>query len=356
MSDLPAVPFFDGHNDLLLRLFMGDHASAERRFLDGEAAGHIDLPRAVAGGMVGGLFAIWCPSPGVVISTTFSTLRDGPYDRELPPPLVFEEARSAVLTQAAMMLRIERASAGRVTMCRSAGAVRDAVGRGSFAVVLHLEGAEGIDLDLSMIHVLHAAGLRSLGPVWSRPNPFGHGVPMRFPSNPDTGPGLTEVGERLVRLCNELRIMVDLSHITEKGFWDVARISTAPLVATHSNVHSLCPHPRNLLPSQLDAVKASDGIVGLNLATSFLRPDGAMRADTELDVVIRHMDGLIEALGETRVALGSDFDGCIIPHEIASVAQSQLLFDALRLHGYNNALLEKLAFSNWMRVLERTIG
>lgn len=356
MSDMPAMPFFDGHNDVLLRLYMGDHASVERRFLGGEDAGHIDLPRAVAGGMVGGLFAIWCPSPCVTISTTHSTLRDGPYDRPLPPPLVFEEARGAVLTQAAMMLRIERASAGRVTLCRSAGTVRDAVARGSFAVVLHLEGAEGIDLDLSMIHMLHAIGLRSLGPVWSRPNPFGHGVPMRFPAGPDTGPGLTEAGERLVRLCNELRIMVDLSHITEKGFWDVVRISTAPLVATHSNVHALSPHPRNLLPQQFEAIKASDGIVGLNLATSFLRPDGEMRADTELDTVIRHMDGLIEALGETRVALGSDFDGAIVPHEITSVAQSQLIWEALRRHGYNDALLGKLAMSNWMRVLEATIG
>ena len=356
MSDAQAIPFFDGHNDVLLRLFMGDHPSAERRFLEGEAAGHIDLPRARQGGMVGGLFAVWCPAPGQQISITQSTLRGGPYDRPLPPALMLDEARAITLTQAAMMLRIERASAGAVTICRSAGAVRDAVARGSFAVVLHLEGADGMDADLDLLHVLHAAGLRSLGPVWSRVNAFGHGVPMRFPSSPDTGPGLTDAGKRLIRTCNALRVMVDLSHLNEKGFWDVARLSTAPLVATHSNVHALCPHARNLLPAQFAAIKASDGMVGLNLATSFLRPDGEMRSDTELDVVVRHVDALIEALGETRVGLGSDFDGCIVPHEITSVAQSPLIFDALRRHGYGDALIGRLAFSNWMRVLEATIG
>ena len=356
MPDAKAIPFFDGHNDVLLRLYMGDHASAERRFLEGEDAGHIDLPRARQGGMVGGLFAVWCPAPGQQISITQSTLRDGPYDRPLPPALVLDEARAITITQTAMLLRIERASAGAVTICRTAGAVREAVARKSFAVVLHLEGADGMDPELNLLHVLHAAGLRSLGPVWSRVNAFGHGVPMRFPSSPDTGPGLTEAGERLIRTCNALRVMLDLSHLNEKGFWDVARLSTAPLVATHSNVHALCPHARNLLPRQMEAIKASDGMVGLNLATSFLRPDGEMRADTELDVVVRHIDALIEALGETRVGLGSDFDGCIVPHEITSVAQSQLIFGALRRHGYGDGLIERLAFSNWMRVLEATIG
>ena len=204
--------------------------------------------------------------------------------------------------------------------------------------------------------MFHAAGLRSLGLVWSRPNLFAHGVPMRFPSGPDTGPGLTEAGERLVHACNALRIMIDLSHITEQGFWDVARLSTAPLVATHSNVHALCNHPRNLLPRQFAAIKDSDGIVGLNLATSFLRPDGEMRADTEIDVVVRHIDGLVEALGETRVGLGSDFDGCIVPHEIGSVADSQRIFTALRRRGYDEPMLHKLAIANWMRVLAATIG
>ena len=98
-------------------------------------------------------------------------------------------------------------------------------------------------------------GLRSLGPVWSRPNIFGHGVPFAWPRSPDTGPGLTPAGRDLIKACNKLRVMIDLSHLNEQGFWDVARLSSAPLVATHTCVHAICPSTRNLTDRQLDAIR-----------------------------------------------------------------------------------------------------
>jgi membrane dipeptidase len=247
-------------------------------------------------------------------------------------------------------------SEGRVVLCRDVGEIRSAIDAGRFAVVLHLEGAEAIDPDLHALYVLHAAGLRSLGPVWSRNNAFGGGVPMRFPSSPDAGPGLTAAGVELVRTCNRLRVLIDLSHLTEQGFWDVARLSHAPLVATHSNAHDICPSSRNLTDRQLDAIRDSDGMVGLNLATCFLRPDGQMLANTELDTVVRHMDHLIARLGETRVGLGSDFDGAVVPACIGSVAGTQAIFQALSARGYGENILRKIAIENWLRVLGQTIG
>ena len=92
------------------------------------------------------------------------------------------------------------------------------------AGVMHMEGAEAIGPDLDALHLFHEMGLRSLGPVWSRPTIFGHGVPMDFPGTPDIGPGLTEAGKDLVRLCNALGIMIDLSHLNEAGFDDVAAL------------------------------------------------------------------------------------------------------------------------------------
>ena len=136
----------------------------------------------------------------------------------------------------------------------------------------------------------------------------------------------------------------------------MARLSDAPLVATHSNVHALCASSRNLTSRQLDAIRDSDGMVGLNLATCFLRSDGQMSSKTELDIVVRHIDRLVEQLGETRVGLGSDFDGAIVPEAVGSVAGTQSIFEALAQKGYGDALLEKLAVSNWLRVLEQTIG
>src|SRR5690606_18759327 len=109
-------------------------------------------------------------------------------------------------------------------------------------------------------------------------------------------------------------------HLNEKGFRDVAAISDAPLVASHSNVHAICEHARNLTDWQLGAIRDSGGLVGLNFATGFLRPDGRMNADTGLDVMVRHIDALLEALGEEGVGLGSDFDGALIPAAIGDVS------------------------------------
>jgi membrane dipeptidase len=256
---------------------------------------------------------------------------------------------------ASIMLRLERASGGRFRICRSNADIRAALAAGAIAAVMHVEGAEAIDGEFRMLDVLHAAGLRSIGMVWSRPNIFGHGVPMRYPSPPDTGPGLTDHGRELVRRCNALGILLDLSHLNEAGFWDVAKLSDAPLVATHSNVHAICPHARNLTDRQFAAIRESNGMVGLNYAAAFLRPDGQMIADTGLDVVARHLDAMIERLGEDLVGLGSDFDGAVIPDAIGDVAGLPRLLAYLREHGYGEALVRKIAGGNWLALLERTL-
>lgn len=170
------------------------------------------------------------------------------------------------------------------------------------------------------------------------------------------GPGLSDLGLRLVDRCNELGIMLDLSHLNEAGFWDVARYSTKPLVATHSNAHAICPHSRNLTDKQLAAIAESDGMVGLNFAAAFLRPDGKMLSDVSLDVMIRHLDHLIEALGEDRVGFGSDYDGAVVPEVLESSAALPKLRAAMRRHGYDDDLMMKLCHGNWLRVLEDTWG
>ena len=220
--------------------------------------------------------------------------------------------------------------------------------------VLHIEGAEAIDPNFEFLDVLYEAGLRSLGPVWSRPNAFGHGVPFRCPSSPDTGPGLTDLGKELIGACNRLGILIDLSHLNERGFWDVAAISDAPLVATHSNAHALSPHSRNLIDSQLAAIRETGGIVGVNFATSFLRQDGRHDVDTPIELVIEHLEHILKHVGEDGVGFGSDFDGAKIPAAIGNAAGLQNLVEVMRARGYGEPLIEKLCYRNWLRVLEQT--
>ena len=349
------IAVFDGHNDVLLRLYRSKSSDPVSGFLLGEEAGHIDLKKAKAGAFVGGLFAMYSPSPGNFGSLS-DRMKGGQYALPLPDPLPIEEARKSVSGELAALMRVIRQSQGAVALCKTTAEVDAAIQRGALAVVLHLEGAEAIDGDLHFLEVLYAAGLRSLGPVWSRNNIFGHGVPFQFPAGPDIGDGLTAAGEKLVHACNDMKILVDLSHITEKGFWDVARLSKAPLVATHSNAHALCPSPRNLTDKQLAAIRDSGGMVGLNFATCFLRPDGNMIADTDIGLMVRQFDYLIEKLGEDHVGFGSDFDGATVPAKIGSAAGLPVLIEALRQSGYSEQLLKKLGTANWLSLLERTIG
>ncbi len=358
MADAPVNPvgplFFDGHNDILLRLWRKPAPERLRAFVGGDGEGHLDLPRMLKGGFGGGMFAIFVPSPDF---STADALMDAPsYDVPPPPPLDRAHALAVAREMAGLLADMADASGGRMRLCLSASEVRAAMAAGAVAAVMHMEGAEAIGADLDGLEAFHALGLRSLGPVWSRPTVFGHGVPFRFPSGPDIGPGLTDAGRALVKACNGLRIMVDLSHLNEAGFWDVAKLSDAPLVATHSNVGALCAASRNLTERQLHAIRDTGGMVGVNFATSFLRADGRKNPDTALAVMLEHVDALIAALGEDHVGFGSDFDGATIPRAIGDVAGLGALRAAMLARGYGAALIDKLARENWLGVLARTLG
>jgi membrane dipeptidase len=345
------VPVFDGHNDVLLRLWLKKAGDPVEAFLKGDGEGHMDLPRMIKGGFAGGFFAIFVPSPED---------KDWTDDEEANPPPANQVGQLAALAttvgMASLLFRIEEASEGRFKVCRTAAEIRTAVAAGQVAAIFHIEGVEAIDAELRALDVLHQAGLRSLGPVWSRDNIFGHGVPFRFPSSGDTGPGLTEAGKALIRRCNALNIMVDLSHLNEKGFWNVAEISTAPLVATHSNAHALCASSRNLTDEQVRAIGKSGGMIGLNFANGFLRADGKWMSENGLDTMMRHLDHLMKHAGEDHVGLGSDFDGARIPAQIGDVTGLAHLTAAMQAHGYDETLVRKLASGNWLKVLERTWG
>jgi membrane dipeptidase len=317
----------DGHNDLVLRRYRG------------EPSPHMDLSAAGDADFSGGFFALYIPSPYV------GEPPSPPYAQPIAHPIPFEEAVRVAegLYETLLSLPVRRATSV------------DDFRPGEVTAIVHLEGAEPIAPDLSNLEEWHARGLRSIGPVWSRANDFAHGVPFEFPASPDTGPGLTDAGRALVRACNALGILVDLSHLNERGFWDVAELSDAPLVATHSNAHALCPSTRNLTDAQLDAVRASGGVVGVNFAVTFLRSDGARHPDeTGLDEIVRHVRYLAERMGIDHVAFGSDFDGAIVPTALGGIAGLPLLVEALRADGFDDAAVAKITHENWLRVLDAT--
>ena len=349
------VTIFDGHNDVLLRL-----DTKGSSFLERADEGHLDLPRAREGHFGGGFFAIFVPSPkpptpGRPNGEATPTLAERTLDDEaIAPTPDLATALRTVIRMMARLFRLEQEANGAVQVVRTAAELDGALRRGVLAAVLHLEGAEAIDPELEALEVFYQAGLRSLGPVWSRSNVFGQGVPFSFPGTPDNGPGLTSAGRDLVRACNRLGIMIDLSHLNERGFWDVAELSSAPLVATHSNVHAIAPSPRNLTDRQLAAIKESDGMVGLNFHVGFLRRDGGRDTETPLSLLVEHIDYLVAHLGIDRVGFGSDFDGATMPAQLGDAAALPRLVAALRDRGYDDTALRKLGHENWLRVLRAT--
>ena len=350
------IPVFDGHNDMVLKIAAAGDARG-KLWLQGDGAGHMDLPRMQAAGFAGGLFAVYIPSPhDPGLAALGATMDQPPYDLPLPDLIGHTAAQPVAMAMLGQLLWMERAAEGRFRWCHTAAEIGTAMASGVVAGVIHFEGAEAIGPNLDALHLFHAMGLRSIGPVWSRPTIFGHGVPFRFPSTGDTGPGLTALGRDLVRECNALRVMLDLSHLNEAGFWDVAKLSDAPLVATHSNAHAICASSRNLTDRQLRAIGDSGGMVGLNLATCFLRPDGRESAKMTLDPVKRHIAHMLAIAGEDHVGIGSDFDGATVPQDIAGVQGLPVLVQAMRAMGLGEALVAKIAHGNWLRVLERTWG
>jgi membrane dipeptidase len=340
-----AVAVFDGHNDALT-------CEDADRFATGRDGGHLDLPRAKRGGLAGGIFAAFTATPGHEELELESG--DGGYEVPLAPPVAHEHAAAGAARTFGRLHALERA--GAVAIARAPGDLDRAREAGVLAAVAHLEGAEAIDPGLEALDFWHAAGLRSLGPVWSRANAFAHGVPFAFPASPDSGPGLTPAGRRLVARCAELGIAVDLSHLNEAGFWDVARLDGAPLIASHSGAHALCPSSRNLTDEQLEAIGASGGLVGVVFAVGFLRADGRDDPDTPLEAIVAHVRYVADRIGVEHTALGSDFDGATIPAPLGDAAGLPRLLDALRADGFAEAELRAIAWGNWRRALETAWG
>jgi len=335
---------FDGHNDALGKLQADDAAPAD--FLTGLPGRDIDLPRARAGGMAAGLFAINAPSP--------SPPGDGGASlAERPEYGPIDHGQASAFTAGAIgrAHALAAASDGAVAIVTGVAELDRCRADGTLAMVLHLEGAEAIDPGLAALEAWHAAGVRSIGLVWSRPSAFGHGVPFRFPASPDTGPGLTDAGRALVRRCAQLGVLVDVSHLNAAGFADVVRIGTAPIVASHSGCHALCASTRNLTDEQLRQIGASGGIVGIVFCPAFLRADGADDADTPLSTLVAHVRHAVEVAGIDHVGLGSDFDGATMPATLADVAALPRLLEALRDDGFGPDDVQRIVWDNWRRVL-----
>ncbi|WP_137287381.1 dipeptidase [Halorussus salinisoli] len=350
MSDSD-LRIFDGHNDTLLDLHLESRGGG-RSFFERSESGHVDLPRAREGGLGGGFFAVFVPNEDYEYERR--EIDEG-YETDLPPAVSHERAKHFTYDVLARLHRIAADSEGAVRVVGEYDDLEATLADSeTIAAIPHLEGAEAVAPDLSNLDFLYAAGVRSIGLVWSRPNEFGHGVRFEYPGTPDTGPGLTDAGRDLVRACNEEGILVDLAHATEATFREAAEVSTDPLVVSHGAVHGVCPLSRNLTDEQLDAVADSDGVVGVTFAAGQIRPDGESDPDAPVSTVVDHVEYVAEQVGVEHVALGSDFDGATVLDSIGDVTGLPDVLAECRERGFGDEEIRRIARDNWLRVIRAT--
>ncbi len=311
----------DGHCDSI-----GDQLEGKRWLGERSEEGHVDLPRLQEGGVDVQFFACYVPVP---------------YQRHA--------AVTHAMARLDQLLLLEEKQPQDFMLIRQAEDVLKAKAAGKIGGIAGLEGAEALDGEIGLLRQYYRLGVRNLGLAWNYRNAACDGVAERR-----TGGGLTEFGVQVVEQCNELGILIDVSHLSPAGVDDVLSITQHPVIASHSNAAALCDHPRNLTDAQLEAIAASGGVVGVTFVNSFLRKDNPEEAS--LDDVIAHIEHMVRVMGEDHVGLGSDFDGCTPPKDLADVTRYPAITQALLERGFSETAVRKILGGNYLRVLEQVLG
>jgi len=310
----------DGHCDTLGRVL-----EKQRRLGERSTLGQFDLPRALDGGLTAELMA-----------TFFNDDRVGTGARQT---LQFIDAFYEEIGGYSD-LAMPAVCADDILRAKELGKV---------ALILSMEGAEGLEGDLSVLRTCYRLGLRVLGITWNRRNAAADGT-----AEIRTGGGLTRFGVDLVKECNRLGIVLDLSHLAPAGVEDVLEFSESPVAVTHANCHALWPHPRNLTDEQLEAIARKGGIVGVTPVPPFLGEDVR---HGQLSVLLDHIDHMVSVMGEDGVGLGMDFDGVgdLRTEGIEDVSKLPNLTRGLVERGYTDGAIGKILGDNFLRVFRKVL-
>ena len=227
---------------------------------------------------------------------------------------------------------------------------------GKISAILTMEDAAPIGSDLSRLDEFYKLGVRMICLTWNYENALAfpnrhHLLPDGKPDDrtPNTETGLTELGKEAVKKMNKLGIAVDVSHLSDKGFYDVLEVSDKPIVASHSNARAMAPHIRNLTDDMLYRLAENGGIAGMNYATYFLHEDKELGRQT-VPQLVRHIKYIKDKIGIDHIALGSDFDGISPDLELNSADKLPLLVEALSKAGFLDHEIEKITSENALRV------
>lgn len=359
----------DTHNDVLLRVLSGEDIT------EWTTSGHSDIPRLLAGGMDAQVFSIWVNPSEFLPDRAFSRANE------------MIDALEEVVAAAPENVGIADCYADLIQLEQE----------GKLAAVIGVEGGHAIESSIANLEALYNRGMRYLGVTWNNSNSWATSAKDEVESDSLKFKGLTDFGRKIIRRCNELGVMVDVSHAGEQTFWDILEISTKPVIASHSSVYALCPHFRNLKDDQLQAIKKNGGVVFVNFYPGYIDSTYSLKATdireshkTELDslkslygedsddfwyasiallkeelgavapsvdVLVDHIDYIAKLLGPEYVGLGSDFDGVdVLPQGLEDCTKLPVITKKLQERGYSEKDIRKILGGNFRRVFKEVVG
>ena len=218
---------------------------------------------------------------------------------------------------------------------------------GRMSCLLAIEGGEALEGKLANLRMFYRLGVRLLTLTWNHRNDLASGQ-----SEGPQGGGLSLFGQAVVEEMNKLGMLVDVSHLNEQGFWDVLRLSEAPVLASHSNARALCDHSRNLTDEQITALANRGGVIGVNFCTHFL----AKERQATIHDVVEQIEYLVKLGGVDCVGLGSDFDGIDrTPLGLDHYGKTPELASILSERGYKANNIEKIMGGNLLRLCQTVL-
>ena len=351
----------DTHDDTTQRFLDGDYDLISR-----DAKGSIDIPRMKEGGLGAIFFSIWIPSK-----------------------ITGPEAVKHALDQIDAVREQVRRYPKEITLVTTAEEIRQARKAGKIAALMGLEGGHMIASDLGVLRSYAALGVRYMTLTHSGNNEWADASTDKPVHN-----GLTNFGQDVIREMNRVGMMVDISHVSDKAFYDALAVSKAPLIASHSACRAICDHPRNMTDQMIKDLAANGGVIQINYHVGFLSQEfrNAERADPEIDKaiaaevqkrcgnkegcqliegdritreyvekgklprvewtkIIEHIDHAVKLVGADHVGLGSDFDGANMPYGMEDASKLPRITEALLRKGYSEGDVKKILGENTLRVM-----
>lgn len=352
----------DGHNDVIYESILPGKDIGQRL-----SSGSTDLPRLKEGGVDVQVFAVWSDD---------AKWRSG----------AFRHANE----QLDALEKMIAANTDKIALAKSSADIGPILQEGKIAALIGIEGGNMIENSIENLVRLHERGARYLTLTWNYNLAWASCAAMESDKTMAAeGKGLTALGKEIIKKMNKIGMMVDLSHAGEQTFYDVIAVTDKPILVSHSNAYSLCPHPRNLKDAQLEALKKNGGVVGVNFYSGFLDPDYETRlkaiysrhfgrpdvsmstwamyeqlpkelqrqADAPLSKLLDHIDYLVRKVGIEHVAVGSDFDGIeSAPQGLEDVSKFPVLTKALLERGYKKEDIAKIMGQNFLRILKENEG